>query len=44
VVACSGYSSEKEKSKALKLEMDDYLEKPLKRSEVERIVKSYLLD
>ncbi len=41
IVACSGYSSEKEKEKALKLGMTEYLEKPLKRNELERILNKY---
>jgi CheY-like chemotaxis protein len=42
VVACSGYSGAKEKAKALKCGMIDYLEKPLRKTEVENIIKKYL--
>lgn len=42
VVACSGYSGEKEKEKAFEIGMADYLEKPLKRLEVEKILKKYM--
>ena len=42
VVACSGYSGEKEKEKAFQIGMADYLEKPLKRPEVERMLKQYM--
>jgi CheY-like chemotaxis protein len=41
VVACSGYTSEKEKEKALKSGMSYYLEKPLKRKEVYSLFESY---
>jgi CheY-like chemotaxis protein len=42
VIACSGYSSEKEKAKARQIGMDDYLEKPLKRLELEKMIKKYI--
>lgn len=38
VVACSGHSSEKEKEKTALMGIADYLEKPLKKEEVQAIV------
>lgn len=42
VIACSGHCSEKEKEKAWTIGFREYLEKPLKKEEVQNILANYL--
>ena len=42
IVACSGYAKDKLKLECLNIGMDDYLEKPLRKEELDRVLRNYM--